>query len=174
MTEVREGEGELLVHFAGFYGNRTAAMEDWFEKIEKEPDKHAIPIEETHIKQEIDDFWSRLREGKLSLQDMGHEIERKNTTTQRKVFEKLQNAVRFYPWDKKRLVEAIQQAQTAMGREKQPKKEDMLGESDDVKSQEQDNVMAKEEKKLQEADKAKQGLHASPRSGETNSASLFH
>ncbi len=97
ITEIREGEGELLVHFAGFYGNRTAAMEDWFEKIEKEPDKHAIPIERTHIKQEIDEFWSRLREGKVLLQDMGHEIEKKNTTRQLKAFEKLQNAVRFYP-----------------------------------------------------------------------------
>ena len=169
-TEIRDGQGELLVHFAGFYGNRTAAMEEWFDKIETEPDKYAIPIEQMHIKQEVDEFWSALREGKVLLQDMGHELEKKNTTAQLKAFENLQNAVSWYPWDKKRFEEARRQAQTAMGQEKQPKEKEIQRENDNVTPQEQENVLAEEEKKLQEADKAKQKLDNPPRSDEPNSA----
>ena len=167
-TEIREGQGELLVHFAGFYGNRTAAMEEWFDKIEAEPDKHAIPIEQTHIKQEIDEFWSKLREGKVLLQDMGPKLEQKNTTTQLKAFETLQNAVRWYPWDKKRFEEARREAQAAMEPEKKPKTEEVQRESGAVKPQEQENVLAQEEKKLQEADKAKQRSDTQSRSDEPN------
>ena len=173
MTEIREGQGELLVHFAGFYGNRTAAMEEWFEKIETEPEKHAIPIEQTHIKQEVDEYWSALREGKVLLQDMGIKIEKKNTTAQLKAFEKLQNAVSWYPWDKKRFEEARRQAQTAMGQEKQPKKDDLQGENYAIIPQGQENVLAEEERKLQEADKVKQKLDNSPRNGEPNSANTL-
>lgn len=170
MTEIREGQGELLVHFAGFYGNRTAAMEEWFEKIQTEPDKHAIPIEQTHLKQEVEEFWSALRDGKVLLQDMGSKIEKKNTTTQLKAFEKLQDAVRFYPWDKTRFEEARRQAQTAMDEEKQRKEKEIQKEYDGVTPYEQENVLAQEEKKLQEADKAKQRSGTPPRSDEPNSA----
>ena len=169
VTEIREGQGELLVHFAGFYGNRTAAMQEWFEKIETEPEKYAIPMEETRIKQEVDEYWSALREGKVWLQDMGHEIEKKNTTAQLKAFETLQNAVSWYPWDKKRFEEARRQAQTAMGAEKQPNEKEIQRKNNDVVPQEQDNVLAQEEKKLQEADKAKQKLDTPPRSNEPSS-----
>ena len=172
-TEIREGQGELLVHFAGFYGNRTAAMEEWFDKIETEPDKHAIPIEKTHIKEEVDEYWSALREGKVLLHDMGLKIEKENTTTQFKAFEKLQNAISWYPWDKQRFGEARREAQTAMGQEKQAKKEEVQRENDAVMPQGQDNVWAEEEKKLQEADKAKQKLDTPPRNSEPNSANTF-
>ena len=125
LTEIREGQGELLVHCAGFCGNIIAAMEDWFQKLEKEPDEHASPIEQTHMKQEVDEFWSVLREEKVLLQDMGHEIEQKNTSTQLKAFKKRQNAIRFYPWDKKRFGEAMRQTHNARDQEKQPKKEEV-------------------------------------------------
>ena len=59
-----------------------------------------------------------------------------------------------------------------MGQEKQPKKEDIQREYDDVAPQEQENVLAKEEKKLQEADKAKQRFETPPRSDEPYLAKL--
>ncbi len=61
----------------------------------------------------------------------------------------------------------MRHAQTAMSQEKQPKKEEIQKKYDDVTPQEQENVLAKEEKKLREADKAKQRLD------EPNSANLF-
>lgn len=172
-TEIREGQGELLVHFAGFYGNRTAAMEEWFDKIETEPDKHAIPMEKTHIKEEVDEYWSTLREGKVLLQDMRLKIEKENTTTQFKAFEKLQNAVSWYPWDKKRFGEARREAQTALGQEKQPKNDEVQNENDAVTPQNQENVLAEVEKKLQEADEAKQRSDPPPISDEPNAARSF-
>ncbi len=67
----------------------------------------------------------------------------------------------------------MRQARTAIGQEKQPKKEDIQREYDDVAPQEQENVLAKEEKKLQEADKAKQRFETPPRRNKPNLANPF-
>lgn len=109
-NETEPRDGDLLVHFAGYYGNRTVAMGDWLDRVEKEPEKLAIPFGETKVIGEIEGFWSRMWEAKTRLQEMTLEMQKYNTTTVHKVSEELLDAVRYYPFDNKRLDDAMQNA----------------------------------------------------------------
>ena len=117
-NEIEATAGDLLVHFAGLYGNnRTEAMGEWFEKAEKEPDTYTVPFEKkTKLMDEIAEFWSGWRGVKTMLQEMALGLEKENTTTKYKAWEKLQTAIRLYPWDKKGFGEVMREAQTAVGR----------------------------------------------------------
>lgn len=67
-NEIEVTAGDLLVHFAGLYGNnRTEAMGEWFEKAEKEPDTYTVPFEKTKLMDEIAEFWSGWRDVKTML-----------------------------------------------------------------------------------------------------------
>ncbi len=113
-NETEPRDGDLLVHFAGYYGNRTVAMGNWFDRVEIEPETLAIPFEETKVMGEIEEFWSRLWEAKTKLQEMTLELQHHNTTTIYKASVKLLDAIRYYPWDKKKLGDAMQKAENAV------------------------------------------------------------
>lgn len=64
LLEVRDGD--ILVHFAGFYGNRIEAMQEWFHRVNTD-DALAVPWEETRVKKEVEDFWERVSVAKATL-----------------------------------------------------------------------------------------------------------
>ena len=113
--EIEVEAGDLLVHFAGFYGNRSEVMGEWFDKADKEKEKYALPFEKTKLTTEIDEFWSGFRAGRKMLEEMSLDLKKQNTTAKYEAFEKLQTAVRLYPWDKKRYPGILREAQTAVG-----------------------------------------------------------
>lgn len=62
--------GDLLIHWAGESpDNRPKAMEEWFEKLEKEPEKHNVPLEKSYHHASIEAFWNRLRDGKRTVDE---------------------------------------------------------------------------------------------------------
>ncbi|KAK4696768.1 hypothetical protein P7C71_g1207, partial [Lecanoromycetidae sp. Uapishka_2] len=113
-NETEPRDGDLLVHFAGYYGNRTVAMGDWFDRLEREPEKFAVPFQETKVMGEIEEFWARLWEAKNRLQEMTVELKQHNITTVHEASLALLDAIRHFPFDKKRLDDVMQKAENAI------------------------------------------------------------
>lgn len=107
-------EGDLLVHFAGFYGNRSGGMGEWMDKLERTPEKFAVPLEETGLKEDIEDFWTTLGQAKTRLLDFTHDLHIHNTTTTRQIHEELRKVMLYDPANKDRLVKAMNAAEKAM------------------------------------------------------------
>ena len=54
--------GDLLVHFAGLKGDsRVDAMNYWLDRVEREPEKLALPADQTNIPGDVEIFWSLYR-----------------------------------------------------------------------------------------------------------------
>lgn len=168
-NETEVTAGDLLVHFAGSYGNnRTEAMGEWFEKVEKEPGTYTVPFEKVKLMDEIEEFWSKWRGVKTMLQQMALGLEKENTTTKYKTWGKLQTAIRLYPWDKKGFGEVMHEARTAMGEDDKPEGKEMVQsqdtdevvpekeEQDDTQQEEQEKEILPEKEKLDVQEKEKE------------------
>lgn len=69
-TEIKEGD--MLVHFAGINHDneeemKSELMNQWFAKIEQQPDAWEIPLEKTKYPREIETFWKAYKEAKDML-----------------------------------------------------------------------------------------------------------
>ena len=74
-AETEINEGDMLVHFAGvnhdYEGEKKKElMGQWFEKIEKQPDKWQVPLEKTKYPGEIKAFWRAYTEAKEMLESV--------------------------------------------------------------------------------------------------------
>ena len=73
------------------------AINKWSYASEKVLEKYAISFEQTPLTEEIDEIWSRLREGNIVLQEMGNGLEKEDTITKIIAYQNLEYAVRWYP-----------------------------------------------------------------------------
>ena len=111
-SELRDGE--FLVQIAGYHDNKTEAMKEYFDRVEKEPEKLAVPFEKTKLIAEIEDFWSNLWAAKTTLNVMDLELRLHNTTSLYGSSQNLREAIRWHPWDTKKLRGIMQEAETVM------------------------------------------------------------
>ncbi len=107
-------EGDLLVHFAGTYKNRTGAMKEWMSKLQRESEKLAVPFEKTILKQDIEDFWADLKDAKTRLGELALELPKHNTTMTRSAYDELRKVVRYDPANSNRLDGAMRAARKAV------------------------------------------------------------
>ena len=71
-----EGEpGNLFVHFVGLQEDRWGRMVKWLEILDSpEQEQWNIPLAQTKYPEDIEDFWSTVRDGKAAMAvELGHE-----------------------------------------------------------------------------------------------------
>ena len=91
--------GDLLLHWAGDSPEgRSETMQEWLDKLEQEPEKHYIPLEETYHYADIEAFWNKFRNGKKVVDDTWSLLkEYEDLGTQRELDKGIQNLLKTLP-----------------------------------------------------------------------------
>lgn len=71
-AETEINEGDMLIHFAGVNHDfqkdmKRELISQWVEKIDQQPDKWQVPLQNTKYPREIEAFWKTYKEGKDML-----------------------------------------------------------------------------------------------------------
>jgi len=74
----------------------------------------ALPVEETGLKEDVEDFWSTLGKARAILPDITHYVRNYNTTTTRQTQEELRKVMLYDPANKDRLFSALDAAENTI------------------------------------------------------------